>query len=238
MLRRLLKSKWPHKRITLEEQLQLMQRDWDLRARENARHFVETSRTDWTDQDFFASGERAIAEDILTDTGNIYQGMDPLQMRVLEIGCGAGRLTRALSNIFGEVHAVDVSGDMVARARAGLQDRPNVTFYQNNGCDLSVVPPLVFDFAYSFLVFQHIPSREVIETYVREVHRLLRPGALFKFQVQGHPSKDSAPDDTWHGVSFTEEQARSMARRCGFEHRHSFGAGDQYFRLWFFKPPA
>jgi SAM-dependent methyltransferase len=236
VLRRLLKSKLPLKRITLEEQLERMRLDWDRRARENARHFVETSRTDWTDQDFFASGEKAIAEDILTDTGNIYQGKDPLQMRVLEIGCGAGRLTRALSNIFGEIHAVDVSGEMVSRARAGLQDRPNVTFYQNNGCDLTVVPPLVFDFAYSSLVFQHIPSREVIETYVREVYRLLRPGALFKFQVQGHPSDDSAPDDTWHGVSFSQEQATEMAQRCGFEHRYSFGAGHQYFTLWFFKP--
>ena len=159
-------------------------------------------------------------------------------MRVLEIGCGAGRLTRALSSIFGEVHAVDVSSEMLARARAALHDRPNVTLYQNSGCDLVVVPPLVFDFAYSSLVFQHIPSREVIDTYVREVHRLLRPGALFKFQVQGHPSTDSSPDDTWHGVSFTVEQATAMARRSGFEHRHSYGAGQQYFWLWFFKPPA
>jgi SAM-dependent methyltransferase len=238
VLRRLLKSKLPLKRMTLEEQLELMKRDWDRRARENARHFVNTRNVEWTDQDFFASGEQAIAEQILNDTGNIYQGKDPAGMRVLEIGCGAGRLTRALSNLFGEVHAVDVSGEMVARARAALHDRPNVTLYQNNGCDLAVVPPLVFDFAYSSHVFQHIPSREVIESYVREVYRLLRPGALFKFQVQGLPSKDSAADDTWHGVSFTEEQATAMAQRRGFEHRHSFGAGEQYFTLWFFKPPA
>jgi ubiquinone/menaquinone biosynthesis C-methylase UbiE len=226
------------KSLTLPEQLDRMQRDWDQRARENARYFVDTSRTDWTDQTFFASGEHAVAEEVLTDTINIYQGMDPARMRVLEIGCGAGRLTRALSKIFGEIHAVDVSGEMIARARAALQDRPNVTFYQNNGCDLAVVPPLVFDFAYSSHVFQHIPSREVIDTYVREVHRLLRPGALFKFQVQGVPSEDSSPDDTWHGVSFTQEQATEMAQGCGFEHRYSFGAGHQYFTLWFFKPPA
>lgn len=225
------------KSITLPEQLERMQRDWDQRARENARYFVDTSRTDWTDQTFFASGEKTVAEEILTDTTNIYQGKDPGQMRVLEIGCGAGRITRALSSIFGEIHAVDVSGEMVARARAALHDRPNVRIYQNNGCDLAVVPPVAFDFAYSALVFQHIPSREVIDTYVREVHRLLRPGALFKFQVQGGPSEDSSPDDTWHGVSYTEEQATAMARRCGFEHRYSFGAGQQYFTLWFFRPP-
>jgi SAM-dependent methyltransferase len=225
--------------MKLAEQLERMQRDWDQRARENARHYVDDSRTDWTDEDFFASGERAIAEEIRTDMINICQGKDPAEMRVLEIGCGAGRLTRALSSIFGEIHAVDVSGEMVTRARAALHDRPQVTFYQNNGCDLAVVPPLVFDFAYSSHVFQHIPSREVIYTYVREVYRLLRPGALFKFQVQGHPSsKEPPPDETWLGVSFTPQQATEMAQSCGFEHRHSFGAGNQYFCLWFFKPSA
>ena len=44
------------------------------------------------------------------------------------------------------------------------------------------------DFAFSYIVFQHIPSREIVENYMREVNRLLRPGALFKFQVQGAPS--------------------------------------------------
>src|SRR5579862_2859465 len=145
--------------MTLDEQLELMKRDWDHRARQNARHFVNTSRTDWTDQDFFASGEQNLAEHILTDTINIYQGKDPGKMRVLEIGCGAGRLTRALSNLFGEVHAVDISAEMVEQAKRALADRPGAHVYQNNGCDLSVVPPLEFDFAFSAIVFQHIPSR-------------------------------------------------------------------------------
>ena len=225
----------PATQITREQQLEKMRRDWDDRARQNARHFVDTSRSDWGDQEFFKSGEKAIAEDILTDTTNIYQGKDPQAMRVLEIGCGAGRLTRALSNVFGEVHAVDVSGEMIARARAALADRPNVHLYQNNGCDLSVAPALEFDFAYSAIVFQHIPSREIIENYVREVARLLRPGALFKFQVQGDTNVQSHPDDTWVGVPYSEAQARALAIRCGFEPRYFHGAGQQYFWLWFFK---
>jgi hypothetical protein len=43
------------------------------------------------------------------------------------------------------------------------------------------------DFAFSYLVFQHIPSREVIESYFREVALLLRPGSLFKVQMQRRP---------------------------------------------------
>ena len=38
----------------LERTLDKMRRDWDERARENARFYVNTERTDWTDEDFFA----------------------------------------------------------------------------------------------------------------------------------------------------------------------------------------
>src|SRR6476661_6140062 len=99
-----------------------MQQDWDARARENARYYVATGNENWTDEEFFASGERTVAEEVLTDMINICQGKPPGQMKVLEIGCGAGRVTRALSKIFGEVHGVDVSGEMVRLARASLHD--------------------------------------------------------------------------------------------------------------------
>src|SRR5579859_3107885 len=197
--------------LELDKQLEKMRRDWDERARENARYYVSTGKTEWTDEEFFRSGEQTVAEEILTDMTNICQGIDPKQMRVLEIGSGAGRITRALAGLFGEVHAVDVSSEMVRQARAALADRPNAHVYQNNGQDLSVLGDQVFDFAFSTIVFQHIPSYSVIETYVREVHRLLRPGALFKFQVQGDSTVVSNPDDTWLGVPFSDEEAVRMA---------------------------
>ncbi|MFN7544206.1 MAG: methyltransferase domain-containing protein [Acidobacteriota bacterium] len=221
--------------MDLEQQLAKMREDWDARARENAKHYVQTAQTDWTDEEFYASGEQTVAEEIKTDMTNICQGKDPKQMRVLEIGCGAGRVTRALANLFGEVYAVDVSGEMIEQARHGLRHHPSAHVFQNNGKDLGVIPDLGFDFAFSTIVFQHIPSKEVIENYVREVHRLLRPGALFKFQVQGYTGVDHNPDDTWVGVSYSDEEARDLGERCGFEPRYRHGAGEQYFWLWFFK---
>jgi cyclopropane fatty-acyl-phospholipid synthase-like methyltransferase len=221
--------------LTLEQQLKKMREDWDARARENARYYVNTGQEQWTDEEFFLSGERTVSEEILTDMENICQGRMPADMKVLEIGCGAGRVTRALSKVFGQVHGVDVSGEMIARAKQSCADRPNAFVYQNNGKDLSVLPPGPYDFAFSTIVFQHIPSREVIYNYVREVHRLLRPGALFKFQVQGDSTLQTSADDTWLGVSFSDAQAVEMAEACGFEPRHRHGAGDQYFWLWFFR---
>lgn len=219
----------------LRKTLERMRQDWDERARQNARHYVNTEKQFWTDEEFFRSGEQTVKEEILTDMTNICQGKDPQQMRVLEIGCGAGRITRALGNLFGTVYAVDVSGEMIRQARQALADMPNVQLFQNNGVDLEVLGPIEVDFAFSMIVFQHIPSRDVIENYVRETGKRLRRGGLFKFQVQGDTSIQTSPDDTWLGVPFSEQDAIEMAERCGFENRYRHGAGSQYFWLWYFK---
>jgi len=217
-------------------QLDQMRREWDARARENARHFIATGNSDWNSEEFYNSGRLNVFHEILTDLGNVCQGMSAKDMTVIEIGCGAGRMTRALAEVFGQVYAVDVSGEMIAKANEELADLPNVHIFQNNGADLAVLGNIRADFAFSYIVFQHIPSREVIYSYTREVNRLLRPGGLFKFQVQGAlPAQGNVPD-TWHGVTFTDADAVAMAAECGFEPRYRIGAGGQYFWLWFFKP--
>jgi SAM-dependent methyltransferase len=212
-----------------------MRADWDARARTEGTYFIATAREEWTPDRFFASGEDTVQRFILTDMTNICRGMDPKQMRVLEIGCGAGRITKALAGIFGEVHAVDISPEMIKLARENLAGVPNVHLYANSGADLAVLPGLPFHFAFSFIVFQHIPEKAIVESYIRDVHRVLAPGALFKFQVEGGDVSDRDSADTWHGVSFTETEMREIAARSGFELRYTDGSGTQYFWLWMFK---
>jgi len=230
----------------ITKQLQRMRRDWDQRARENARYYVATGKEQWSEEEFYQSGEISVDQFIRNDLVNICQEKDPKDMKVLEIGCGAGRITRAMAGLFGKVYAVDISHEMVRQARGALRQCPNVHVFRNNGKDLTVVrehwwnrfglgQPLQLDFAFSVIVFQHIPSREIIENYVCEVNRLLRPGGLFKFQVQGNPHVQQNAEDSWVGASFTDREAREMAERCGFEMRYDTGAGDQYYWLWFFK---
>ena len=233
--------------IEITRHLSRMRRDWDKRALQNARHYVVTGQNQWSDEEFYRSGQVTLKEEVLNDLANICQGKEPKEMRMLEIGCGAGRVTRAFAGLFGEVWGVDISSEMVRQAREACVGFPNVRIVQNNGKDLRAVwspwrkwllrqPAPEFDFAFSFMVFQHIPSRRIIESYVREVHRLLRPGGLFKFQVQGSPLAEADPDHSWVGVPFSERDAREMAKSCGFEMRYQHGAGDQYYWLWFFKP--
>ena len=220
--------------MLIEEYLRKMRHDWDERARHNPRHFIADGRDDWSEKDFYASGEQTVAEDILTDMTNICQGQDPREMRVLELGCGAGRVTRALARIFGEVHGVDVSPEMVLQARS-VCDPSNTFLHQVDGATLDALGPLRFHFAYSCCVFHHIASYEIIRSYVRDIGCRLAPGALFKFEVQGSTSLASTPGDTWLGVPFSAAQAEQMAGDCGFELRYHTGAGQERFWLWYFR---
>ena len=118
-----------------------MQADWDQRARTNAFHFVNNAKEQWDADGFFESGEINFRDQVLNRLEGICGDRDPASMRVLEIGCGVGRMTRPLANVFGEVHGVDVSGEMITRAKELLSDLPNVHFHHNSGVDLNVVTP-------------------------------------------------------------------------------------------------
>jgi ubiquinone/menaquinone biosynthesis C-methylase UbiE len=217
--------------------LDRMREDWDERARENAEYYIVNWTREWDQREFFRSGEINVANEIMPDMHRICGGdRSPLDLSVLEIGCGVGRMTKMLAHVFGRVTAVDVSKEMLDRARVNLRDLGNVTLHWGDGATLSTIPDKTHDFAFSFLVFDHIPSIEVIASYCREVHRVLKPGSLFKFQAQGSCWDRSAPPDTWNGVSITEEDAQRLCRETGFALERSFGAGSEFYWLWFGKP--
>ena len=113
----------------ITRQLLRMRRDWDRRARENARHYVVTGKHEWTDEEFFRSGQITLEEEILNDLEHL-PGQGSEADEGLEIGCGAGRVTRAFAGYFGEVYAVDISREMVRQAQRsgrGISQRARVS---------------------------------------------------------------------------------------------------------------
>jgi SAM-dependent methyltransferase len=214
-----------------------MKREWNERARENAMHYIASAKDEWETDEFYASGVQNIRQYVRSELDFLTRGRDASTLRALDIGCGMGRLTRALGAIFGEAHGVDVSGEMVARGNAQLAAVPNVRLHETNGVDFALFEDASFDFAFSFIVFQHVPSREAVVSNLREAHRVLKPGSMFKFQVQGSrdPNYLAAPKDTWLGVSFSEEELRELADEIGFDVLRGEGAGTQYFWQWWRK---
>lgn len=212
----------------------IMKREWDERARVNAMHYVASNKVVWEEDDFYASGAADVERHVTSDLDGLCGGRTPRGMTVLEIGCGVGRMTRHLASVFGEVHGVDVSPTMVATGRTKLANLTNVHLHETGGSDLSMFADGFFDLAFSYIVFQHIPFREAIISYFREVHRTLKRGCIFKFQVQG--ASIERPN-TWVGIGFSSEDMKMCAEQVGFERLKETGAGTQYYWHWWRRAP-
>ena len=167
-----------------------MERFWDARAREDAYYFVD-ARLRYGDPDterFWAQGE----SDLDAMLAAVGAGVEPAQV-VVEIGCGLGRLTRPLAERAAAVVAIDVSSEMLTRARQLNPGLENVRWVHGDGRSLSGVEDASADLCVSHVVFQHIPDPGITLDYVREMGRVLRPGGEAVYGV----SKDPAIHRLW-----------------------------------------
>ena len=135
-----------------------------------------------SDEEIIALGQDRIGAHILPFLRQ--QGLDPKGKRMLDIGCGQGIISGNSGDYFSEVHAVDISPIMVGHAKKRWAQKSNVFFSVNNGEDLKEFESDYFDFCFSYVVLQHIPSLATVSSYIREIGRVLKPGGLFRIQVQ------------------------------------------------------
>src|SRR5919201_957737 len=156
-----------------------MSRRWDERARRDAFRFIEWNPRLWHGdvEAFFRVGEERtcqLVDPVLRDARLPSAGA-----LAVEVGCGVGRFARALAARFGHVIGIDVSQEMIRRARElNPPSRfPNLTFTAGDGITLPLRSATAA-FVFSFEVFQHMPSRRVIDANLRGIGRVLAPEAV------------------------------------------------------------
>jgi SAM-dependent methyltransferase len=221
-----------------------MQRFWDERAKENAKYYVD-NRLDYNrgdDQWFWDQGEKDL-DTLLEAVGASLTAGD----RVLDIGCGVGRLTRVAAARAAHVTGIDISAEMVDQARANLSAMDNVEFVVGDGTSLRPLPDGGFSAVISLVVFQHIPDPQVTLAYVREMGRVMQPGGWTAFQVSNDPDVHArdypkaalvqrllgrAPkgqdDPAWRGSAVALDDLRAAAAEGGMELEQVVGEGTQY----------
>ena len=199
-----------------------MRRDWNERARHNAFLYIASWRDDWTEEEFFASGEadvRRIVHPILERLS-----VNAAQSDMAELGCGAGRMTGAFAKQFRSVTAIDISEEMQERAKKYLGAFSNIRWVLVDGVALTVIDSSSLDFVFSYMVLQHYPTPELIAASIREMLRTLRPGGSFLFHFNG----SQRPTMNWKGRAISalldglwtiglKRPAQSAARLAGID---------------------
>ena len=210
-----------------------MRADWNERAREDANYYVAFGRRDQDDSEFLST-----AADVIRDLEGELKRFPPApssSRSALEIGCGPGRLMRPMSRHFGEIHGIDVSDEMIAQAIEKLRDIPSAHAHRASGSDLAQFPSGHFDFVYSYAVFQHIPSAEVVFSYLRETIRVLKPGGFARLQINGLP-KTARAYTTWEGVRIGAAEIHRFTRDHGIRLLSLTGVDTQYMWTSWQKP--
>src|SRR5271156_2996571 len=217
--------------------LDAIRRDWDTRARENARAYINWPDVPNEEDAFFASGKTDY--DLYVTPFLKKMSFEPRGKTALEIGCGIGRIARWMSQDFAQYIGVDVSPEMISKASS--YNLPRAQFQSVSGADLAGIPNESVDFVWSFAVFQHVPDKRAIFNYFREAARVLRPGGIFRLHMKGlwtlalgrmqieaglslatarstrFPFVRLRYLDTWQGRSIRPAEAKAKCESLGLE---------------------
>jgi SAM-dependent methyltransferase len=173
--------------------LRRLQRNWDQFGRTDPYWAILTlpgrEQNRWDLDEFFASGRKeieALMEYVLRIAPDLARG------RVLDFGCGVGRLTRPLAEHFEDAVGVDIAPSMIERAREFARENSRCRFVLNERDDLRGFPSSHFDLVYSTITLQHMEPRYSLR-YIREFVRILRPGGLVIFELTSRSVREPGP---------------------------------------------
>ncbi len=215
------------------ESLSSSKNKWNKLASKNSLYFVMTDLGEnITEADFKKTGEKDFKELIENDEfiksrlGNFSEKI------VLEIGCGAGRITEFLSQNFKKVFAVDISEKMITDGQERLKNASNIEFSTINGTRYHNINDSTIDFVFSYIVFQHMPNKKVVIENFKEILRVLKNDGIAKIQVRGLPTNKL---NWFYGPSFTKKDIENIAKKINMKILKTDGENQRYFWVWFSK---
>lgn len=139
---------------------------WELDNREPVVGSYD-SHNNWDDYDNF-----------------LFKDFDTKQLIALEYGCGPGRNIVKFNKKFKRIDGVDIAQTNLDKAKIntnynGIAD---VNFYL---CDGKSIPTdnNLYDVVFSVICLQHIACYDIRFNIFSDVHRVLKPGGYFCFQM-------------------------------------------------------
>jgi SAM-dependent methyltransferase len=130
----------------------------------------------WTDEEFYELGARD-----WRDFAKHWEQYGMHRTCCVEVGCGAGRITKQLAAHFDRVKAIDVSEHQLAYAKSRL-DASNIDFLLTDGATIPLSDNSC-SAAFSTHVFQHFDSRQDALVVFREIDRVLQPAGTMMIHL-------------------------------------------------------
>jgi ubiquinone/menaquinone biosynthesis C-methylase UbiE len=207
-----------------------MKKLWDKLAKKNSKYYINSDYGKGiTEEQFMESGRYDYLKYILEDP-LIMDRFIMNETTLLEIGCGIGRMTEFMAKDFKKVIGVDISGEMIRLAKERFK-RLNyeAELLETDGESIPIKDESV-DLAFSYLVFQHMKSKEMVENNFKEVYRVLKPRGLFKVRLR--TDKLKSLDIWWAGVWYSEEDIQKLYSKIHFDLLKFEYVGNYGIWLW------
>ncbi len=213
-----------------EETISVSKDKWNKLAKENSRFVIASKKGEGiTEDEFKAMGKEDYERFVGQDESLLKKFGSFADKEILEVGCGTGRMAEFFAKDFKNVFGIDISEEMVSQAKKRLAHIKNLQIIATDGLHYPF-PDNRFDLVFSYVVFQHMPSKDVVERNFREIFRVLKSDGIAKIQIRGghQPYKW----EWFFGVSFNADQAREMVEKIGFKIIKTEGEKEKRFWLW------
>ncbi len=145
---------------------------------------IETVRGYFKDSRTVAHYVKAVANIGLWESEKrIFENWLDRDDRILDLGCGAGRIAFGLRDIgFGQVEGADFSEEMVVEAREIAEHfGASIPFCREDATCLSYGEEAFGAVVFGFNGLMQIPGRTARRAALSEVFRILKPGGCFVF---------------------------------------------------------
>jgi ubiquinone/menaquinone biosynthesis C-methylase UbiE len=126
----------------------------------------------------------AIATDFSNTRGRWWRGFGDFAQyvrpgdRVLDLGCGNGRMAEIFENSKIEYLGIDNSEELIKIARERFKDRPWIKFEVGDMLEIqnSKLKTQNFNLVLLIAALHHLPTKELREQVIKNIYNILKPG--------------------------------------------------------------